>query len=193
MTVVLRIAGSVIALFILVGAVRAVTDDGDPQVKKVVRVAGEEVEIPNDTPTDIFSVTDAAMRKTGYLPWYRHCVIGQAERLLTPAEVAEYRSLPQAQRETRQLQIVLKVQPHCLSPGRDVLDPQATPEQLAPLREQTARSMRLLAAQEGLSRDGQFCAARGIRKMSDRELIELSNSPVARQEELLEGAFKGCA
>jgi hypothetical protein len=189
---ILRVLVAVLALLVIGGTIKGLVHD-TPKREKIVRVGGRVLTIPTDTPKNVFAVTRAAMKQMGYLPWYQDCIIGQAERLLTPAEARRLMRAPKSKRNDAELTLILKAGPHCEEPGRATVNPNATPRQLSIIRFQSAETVRLLFAKEKLSSRFQTCASRQIRHATDAETLELANGSPAVQEAALLRLLKPCA
>lgn len=177
---ILKVLGTILVLLMVAGFLKGLAgnDNSDPQ--RVIRIGEKTLELPDDTPHGVFAVTRAAMEQLGYKTWYRNCIVGQAERLLTPREARELGREPKSQ-----LSIILKAQPHCEVPGKDVLNPEATSTQLAFLKEQTAISFGLLLAKEGVGSHRRTCISNKIRYASDVDILELANGSRPAQEALV--------
>ncbi|HET7588671.1 MAG TPA: hypothetical protein VFK14_00585 [Solirubrobacterales bacterium] len=181
---------SVIGLLFLAGTLNGFVQGAPDQ--RVVVIAGREVPIPNDTPRNVFSVTKAAMEQIGFEPWYRNCVIGQAERLLTPAEANALTGPPNPQKEDLALSLALKAQPNCEEPGRELVDASASSFQLSVLKAQEARTIGLVLARENTSRQLQACAENRINDSTDAQILELVNGSNAAREVLVLRLVKPC-
>ncbi len=182
---------SVIVLLFVAGAIKRLVHDA-PARQRAVLIAGREVSIPADTPRNVFAVTKAAMKELGFKSWYRNCVIGQAERLLTPTEAKALTGTLNPQKETLALNLAFKVQPNCEEPGREVVDASATPFQLSILKAMGAKTTRLEFAREGLGPRLQTCGADRIRHATDAQILELENGSISAQEAVVLKLVKPC-
>ena len=172
----------------VVGFLNGLAGGKDSTIRRVVPIGERELEIPADTPHNVFAVTRATMKGLGYAPWYRNCIVGQTERQLTPSEAKELTQTPQGA-----LSVVLKAEPHCEDPGRDILISGVSSEQLSFLREQTAKSLKLLLAQEGFSANKRECIAHQIRYAPDAQTLQLADGSVSVQEALMVAFLKRCS
>lgn len=184
--------------FFLLAAVCAFVAAGcgsssETTTKKVVQVGTEEVEIPSDTATGAFAVTRALFAKTGYEPWFAHCVLGQMEKSLTPAEAQELVKVKTAKSREHEFVLFEESSESCVQPGRDAINPKATPSELAPIRAQTAATFRSAFENEPKATHAEaVCAGRVIEQLSDEEIIELSNASPKKQEKLIGEIFLPC-
>lgn len=191
MKLVLKVVISVLVLLLIAGTVEALFHSA-PTRKRVMVIAGREVTIPADTPRNVFAVTKAAMGQIGFRPWYRNCIIGQAERFLTPREARALAGSPNPQKERLALNLAFKVQSNCVEPGRDIVDPNVNSVQLSILRVQIAETVRLELAKERSSQRLQTCAANQIKHSTDAQTLELVNGSKTAQEALLLRLVKPC-
>lgn len=164
----------------------------ETETQKVVRVGDETVEIPSDTDANVFAVTRALMAKTAYRSWYQSCVVGQMERLLTLEEAEEIAKLPIDRRERETAPMLSRAIRNCLQPGRQLVDPNAAPEELAPIRTQTAQTVKSLVADAGLRVGQQDCVAAEIEGAPDGLIVRLANGSQSEQEELIIALLKPC-
>lgn len=192
MKIILRVAGVILVLLAIVGTITGgwTANQPDPTPEKFIQLGGKRLVIPPDTPRNVFAVTEAAMQQIGMEPWYRACVIRQAERLLSPAEAKRLARSPQVSQAN--LEVMLKAQPHCDDSRRNILDPQASPSQLSFVRAQTAESFRALFAEEGAGDRLQDCVATQIQRATDKQILALANAPEAIQESIVLTLLNPC-
>ena len=160
---------------------------------KVVGVGPEEVTIPSDTDPGVLSVTRALLAQTGYENWYQQCIIGQAQRLLTPAEAKALAEEPEGARNRAGVKLFARASPACESSTRNIIRPDAKGQELAPIRTQTALSFETLFSGKEYVHSFGSCVGRQVEQTTDREMVELANSRGKEQEELLEELFAPCA
>jgi hypothetical protein len=190
---VLKTGGAVLVLLVILGTGRAILNNDEPEVRKVVVVAGHKITIPTDTKRNIFAVTEALLVKVGYRPWYRNCIIGQAERLLTQREAERFRNLSESRLSKKSAELMEKAAPNCEQPGRQIIDPDATSEQVAIVRLQTAHIFgQLLNEDETVSSTLRNCAVAQLNQTSDAEVIRLVNSSEADRQAQYVQLFKPC-
>jgi hypothetical protein len=119
-------------------------------------------------------------------------MVGQAEKLLTPAEADKLADMPTDPRERKSIALVEEAAAGCAQPGRPTLKPNATPAELAPIRSQTVLSVEAQFANEGATSEEQRCAGRSMKGLSDAEIIEMSNASLRRGEELFLQEIEEC-
>jgi hypothetical protein len=167
--------------------------DSTTETTKIVKVGSETVTIPEDTREGPFAVTRALLAKTGYLPWYQHCILGQADRLLTPQRAEAIIHEPEPRRRVNEEAVFGQAEPHCRRPGRNIISPRATHSQLNLIRTTSAVAFQIVLAREDASVRFQRCVKKGIESMPDGDLIELANTTGKVQEAVLEELLAPCA
>jgi hypothetical protein len=160
---------------------------------KVVHVGPEEVTIPSDTKPGVLSVTRALLAQTGYERWYQGCIMGQAQRLLTPAEAEALAKEREGERNRASVQLFARAAPACETSTRNIIRPDASGSELRPIRTQTALSFETLFSGKEYVPSFGPCIGRQVEKTTDRQLIELANVHGKEQEELFERLFAPCA
>jgi hypothetical protein len=188
----LKILGGILVAVVAL-ALSACAGSDEVETIKYVPIGNKRVKIPVDTPKETFAVTDATLKALGYKPWWRNCIIGQAEKLLTPAEAKALTELPPSKQGESGLRVALKATPHCEEPGRNVIDPDTGPRQLALLREQLAVGLKYLVIRDGATVTEQECVMDQARQMSGAQTVQLTNGQRGLQERLLVKLFERCA
>jgi hypothetical protein len=181
----------VIGLLFLTGTINGLVQ-GPPAQKRIVVIAGREIPIPSDTPRDVFATTKAAMGQIGFKPWYRNCVIGQAERLLTPGEAKAVTGAPTPRKEQLALSLTFQAPLNCEQPGREAVDASASSFQLTIIKAVVAQTVRLALAKENMSRQLQACAENRVKHSADAQILELVNGSNAAREVLALRLVKPC-
>lgn len=124
----------------------------------------------------------AFLEKTGYQPWYKRCVLEQIEQRL-PADVDD----------GVERVAFLEAVRACEVRRPELIDPGATPAELAPIRRQYAVNLRLIWAREGGTARQQRCVESSIERMSDREIVALGNEPKRKKVAMVGAVFRRCS
>jgi hypothetical protein len=160
---------------------------------RYVQVGGERVEIPEGSGKGIFAVTRALYKNSAYEPWYANCIVGQMEKLVKPKEARALAKASEQKLSLREVELTYKAAPACEDSGRKPVNPKATSEQLAPIREQTAASFRTIFENDPKSSQKQTaCVERVIKALSDEQVVRLANAGTKEEENLVGEFFLPC-
>jgi hypothetical protein len=134
------------------------------------------------------------LARTAYLPSYQRCVIRKSEQLITPAHLESFDSLPEGRRLGVATRILEPATLKCKEEARgQIVDTHATSEELAPIRDLTAKEFAIAFVEAGATNAQAHCFAQGMRDLSNGELIELANAASTKaQEKQLQALVNTC-
>lgn len=194
MSIVWKVGAAVLVLLAIAGAVKAITDDDSDPNYKTVTIGSTEVSIPFYISGDelIPATIKRYMAKLGYVPAYRHCVAGELARKISPAELEGDSGVSATAFKEKTIDAMAQANPKCSEPGRPILDPDATPEQIARIRESLVAALPVELASLNLTADQTACAAKRVGQLSDAEVLAAENGGPSRGQAIFAKAMEPC-
>jgi hypothetical protein len=151
------------------------------------------VTVPGDV-HGVYAELETILDQLPYQHWYTQCVVGEVEKVLSPAEAEELSELPEAERERKAIQITAKAGPDCEKrSNRPPIDPNASAKELDLLRAGYLTSMASLAEANHLTAAQSACVEESVEALPDKSLIEIGNGTEKVREGILLSVFKPCA
>jgi hypothetical protein len=195
MSIVWKVAATVLALLAIVGTVKAVTGGGDSDSDyREVTIGETEVLIPSYlTREETIPVTiQRYLAKLGFVASYRRCVAREVGRAVSPAYLEDAEELSTVSLRRKGIDLIAEANPKCIEPGRAILDPDATPKQLAAVREGLAAAIPAELAGLDFTTEETECAAERIGQISDAEVLAVQNDGPRRAEVIYAEAMEPC-
>jgi hypothetical protein len=129
-----------------------------------------------------------------YQHWYTRCVMGEVERVLSPAQADALSELSESEREGKLTAITAKAGPNCeKKTNRPPIDPNASDQELELLRAGYMTSTVALAEANELTSGQTSCVEEGVEALPDKQLIEIGNGTKKAREGILLSVFEPCA
>lgn len=183
---------AILALIALLAAI-AVTGCGGGSGDGTVGSGGQTFTVPSDA-HGVYGEVEAILDQLPYQAWYTKCVVGEVEKVLSPAEAEELAELPEAQREEKAIKVTSKAGPTCEARHhRPVIDPNASTKELDLLRAGYVTSMKALAEANGAEPDQLTCIEKNVAALPEKQLIGIGNGSRTVREGILLSIFKPCA
>jgi hypothetical protein len=148
-------------------------------------------------PSDVHGLNGeikAILDQLPYQHWYTRCVIGEVEKVLTPAEAEALSELSEAERERKLTAITGKAGPNCeRKSGRPPVDPNGSSKEFKLLRAGYMTSFVGLAEANELSSTQTACVESRTEQLPVKALIAFGNGTKKVREGILLFVFKPCA
>lgn len=194
MSIVLKVAAAVLVLLAVAGAVKAITDDDSDPNYRSVTVGNTEVLIPFYISGDelLPAAIKRYMAKLGYVTAYRRCVAAEVAKKISPAELEGGSEASATAFKEKTIDVMAQANPKCSEPGRPILDPNATPEQIARIRESLVAALPVELASLNLTPNQTACAAERVGQISDAEVLAAENGGPSRGEAIFATAMEPC-
>lgn len=185
----LRVALALIAALAAVG----VTGCGGSSGGQTATIGDQTITVPSDT-HGVYGELEAILAQLPYEAWYAKCVVAEVKKSLGPAQAEALAGLPEREREAKAMQITSRAGPACEARHHlPVVDPGATPKELALLRAGYVTSMTALVEAHGATAHQIACVERGFEMLPDKELVAVVNGAKTVREGILLSVFKPCS
>lgn len=136
----------------------------------------------------------AILDQLPYQHWYTHCVVGEVERVLSPAQAEALSELSESEREQKLTAITGKAGPNCeKKTGRPPVDPNGSSKEFELLRAGYMTSFIGLAETNELTSAQTACVENRTEGLPDKVLIAFGNGNEKVRERILLFVFKPCA
>ncbi|HEY2478947.1 MAG TPA: hypothetical protein VGI17_09455 [Solirubrobacterales bacterium] len=153
----------------------------------------QTVTVSSDT-HGVYAELETILDQLPYQRWYTRCVVGQVEKVLSPAEAEALAELPESEREQKAMQVTSQAGPTCEAQHhRPVIDPNASTKELDLLRAGYVTSMKAVAESHGASSAQTACIEKGFQHLPPKQLIGIGNGSAKLREGILLSVFKPCA
>lgn len=191
----LKVAIAILVLLAVAGTLKAVIGGGgsDPNYR-VVTVGKVEVSIPFFTSREeLIPVTiNKYLAKLGYVTSYRRCVSREIAKAVGPTELEEDAKLPDKAFKKKGLDLIAQASPICAEAKRAILSPNATPRQIAIIRESFVEALPLELGGLNLTDQQVACAENRVGEISDSDVLAIENDGPQEGEAILVAAMKPC-
>jgi hypothetical protein len=182
-----------VALALIVVLAAAVVAGCGGTADETVSLGDQTVTVPSET-HGVYGELEAILDQLPYQGWYTKCVVGQVEKVLSPAEAEALSQLPEAERDQKALQVTSKAGPTCEAEhNRPVVDPNASSKELDLLRAGYVTSMKAVAESHGADATQTACIEKGFEELPENQLIGIGNGSPKVREGILLSVFKPCA
>jgi hypothetical protein len=148
-------------------------------------------------PSDVHGLNGeikAILDQLPYQHWYTHCVIGEVEKVLGPAQAEALSELPESEREQKLTAITGKAGPNCEKKSeRPPVDPNGSSKEFELLRAGYMTSFIGLAEANKLTSAQTACVENRTEALPVKALIAFGNGTEKVREGILLFVFKPCA
>jgi hypothetical protein len=197
-SVIWKVGAVVLALLLIAGAVRAITGGGESgsntNATKVLTMGDTKITIPGNTMREelIPVLLNKYLAKAGYVVSYRQCVAREVGKAIPPNELQKVENLSPTALKKSGHDLIEEAGPKCRKSGEAILDPHATPAQIAITRKSMVAAIPVELAALNLTPAQTACAAKRVGKISDAEVLFVINSSASRGEAIYRKAMKPC-
>jgi hypothetical protein len=180
-----------LSLLVLLAAL-VVAGCGGGSGDQTATLGDQTITVPSDV-HGFYGELEAILDQLPYEAWYAKCVITETKKSISPEEAEVLAELPEEEREEKATEATSAAGPICEAKHRlPVVDPKASPKELALLRAGYISSMKSVAESKGATPGQAACVEEGFEELPDEELIAVVNGSKTVREGILLSVFKPC-
>lgn|GEM_PF-4654421 len=142
---------------------------------------GSSVQLSDE---EVLELVRNAFGLPAYLPSYERCVVGEIERLVSPAQIRDLGGGSRSEQFEAATEVMAPAERACKRADPRIIDPDAATGELAPIRLSTGAAVERELKEEGTTAAEAACAKRRIRQLDDAEFIRYANATTDSQVDM---------
>jgi hypothetical protein len=154
-------------------------------------IGTSEVTISGE-PKTLVDTLRAVAEQEPYERWALNCVVGQFEKIITPAVEEELEGASEKEVGEFLTPHLAPINRVCEEPGRHIFNPHATEEELAVVRSSEVVGLRLVLKAGEVPTAERECAESKVANLPGPKLVALIEADEAEREVLFEELVSGC-
>ncbi len=153
-----------------------------------------KISIPADTtPKELIPLMfNRYLAKAGYVASYRQCVVREVGKTIPAGELEKVEDISPTALKKNGIDLIEEAGPKCRKSGEAILDPHATPAQLAITRESMVAAIPVELASLHLTSAQTACVGERVGEFSDAEVLFVINGSASHGEAIYRRAIKAC-
>lgn len=187
-------AVALIGIFLLTGCGSSGPSETSTNATKVLKVGITKIAIPADTTRDelIPVLFNKYLAKAGYAVSYRQCVVGEVGKTIPPSDLEKVEDISPTALKKNGRDLIEEAGPKCRKSGEAILDPHATPAQIATTRRSMVAAIPVELVALNLTPAQTACVAKRVGEFSRAEVLSVINGSASRGEAIYREAMRPC-
>lgn len=154
-------------------------------------IGTSEVTISGE-PHTVIDKMRAISEQEPYEKWALNCVVGQFEKIITPAEEKKLEGASEKELGEFLLPHLEAINQACEAPGRRIFNPHASESELALVRSSEVAGLRFVLKAAEVPRSERECAEERLGRLPGPELVKMIEASEVEREVMFEELVKPC-